>query len=299
LSLQQNLSASLVLTATYTGTKGTRQPQEFLPNTYPIGAANPCPACLPGYYYLTSNGNSNKQAGQVSLRRRFHAGLATTFSYTYSKAIDDANPGASGSSGASSGWTVAQNWLNLAAERGLSNFDQRHLFTAQLQYSTGVGVRGGALLSGWRGQIFKGWTLLASVNAGTGLPFSPVYSAGVPNTGVSGPLRPEYTGIDVYQASGGRFLNAAAYAAPPPRQWGNAGRNSLTGPNQFTMDGSLQRAFSDHLNLRFDASNILNHPNFTAWNNVFNPALSGGGLFGSPLQPGSMRVIQATVRWSF
>src|SRR5208283_3155021 len=118
--------ASLLLTAQYSGVKGTRAAQEFLPNTYPIGATNPCPTCLPGYTYLASNGNSTRNAGQLTARRRFHLGVSSTFTYTYSKSIDDA-----GALGTSTG-SIAQNWLNLAAERGLSNFDQRHLFSAAL-----------------------------------------------------------------------------------------------------------------------------------------------------------------------
>jgi hypothetical protein len=293
LSVQQNVSASNLLTVTYTGTKGTGQPQEFLPNTYPIGAINPCPTCLPGYYYLTSNGNSEVEAVQAQLRRRFHGGLQTTFAYTYSKAIDDANPGGSG-------WTIAQNWLDLEGERGLSNFDQRNLLTASLQYSTGVGVHGGALLTGWRGQVFKGWTILSNINAGSGHPLNPTYSALVPGTGINGTFRPEYTGADIYLSTGGRYLNPAAYAAPPAAQWGNAGRNTIIGPDQFSMNGSMQRSFSDHINIRFDATNVLNHPTFPGWNTTFNPNLSGGGsLFGTRTSPGQMRVIQATVRWTF
>ena len=41
LSLQRDLPGSLQLTATYLGIKGTRGVQEFLPNTFPIGAPNP------------------------------------------------------------------------------------------------------------------------------------------------------------------------------------------------------------------------------------------------------------------
>jgi hypothetical protein len=126
------------------------------------------------------------------------------------------------------------------------------------------------------------------------------YSALVPNTGVSGYYRPEYTGADVYIATGGRFLNPNAYAAPPAGQWGNVGRNTLIGPSQFSMGGSMQRSFSDHVNIRFDATNILNHPTFTGWNTTYNPnQLNGGSLFGTLNPPGGMRVIQATVRWTF
>ena len=43
--MQRDLPGSLQMVATYLGIKGTRGVQEFLPNTYPPGAANPCPSC--------------------------------------------------------------------------------------------------------------------------------------------------------------------------------------------------------------------------------------------------------------
>ena len=293
-SVQQNVTASMVLTAQYSGVKGTRAAQEFLPNTYPIGATNPCPSCLPGYTYLASNGNSTKHAGQLNVRRRFHGGLATTFTYTYSKAIDDV-----GGLGSALGGPVAQNWLNLAGERGLSSFDQRHLFTAQFQYSTGVGVRGGALLGGWRGVILKGWTFTSNINLGSGLPFTPNYYINIVS-GIQGTVRPEYIGGDPNATNGGRFLNAGAYAAPPAGQWGNAGRDSITGPNQFSMIASMQRSFADNkISVRFDSTNVLNHPTYSSWNTTFNPKLADGGQFGIVNPPGGMRTLVATLRWTF
>jgi hypothetical protein len=55
LSAQRELPGALVMIVRYSGIKGTRGMQESLPNTYPIGAANPCPACPTGFVYLTSN----------------------------------------------------------------------------------------------------------------------------------------------------------------------------------------------------------------------------------------------------
>jgi hypothetical protein len=296
-SVQQNITASLLLTAQYNGVKGTRAVQEFEPNTTPYGVPLPnCISCL-GYVYLTSNGNSTRNAGQLSLRRRFHSGISTNFSYVYSKSIDDA-----ATLGSSSGGSIAQNWLNLAGERGLSSFDQRNVFTAQLQYSTGVGVHGGALLSGWRGLILKGWTFTSNINAGSGLPFSPLYSLPLQGTSAA-VLRPEYLGGDVYSSPNatGRYLNAAAYAAPPTGEFGDAGRDTLTGPRQFSMNGSMARSFADKYTVTFNASNLLNHPIFAGWSNSFNPLLLNGGAFGQLLPPaqGSMRSISATIRWTF
>jgi trimeric autotransporter adhesin len=290
-SVQQDLMEGIVMTATYLGTKGTRAPQEFLPNTYPVGAVNPCPLCPAGYTYETSNGNSSREAGQLQVRRRFHSGFTASIQYTYAKAIDDAALGGRGQGTA----VIAQNWLDLSAERGLSNFDQRHQGQVQAQYSPGTGMHGGALLSGWRGAIFKDWTFITSLTLGTGLPETP--SDGmlvVPGTGVSGPIRPEYTGASIYNAPAGRWLNPAAFVAPISGQWGNAGRDTITGPAQFGLNASMGRSFNTHLDVRFDATNILNNVTFTSWNAVITSA-----QFGVPLGANPMRSMQATLRWRF
>ena len=67
LSAQRDLPGALVVTATYLGTKGTRGMQEFLPNTYPIGAANACPSCPVGFVYRTSNGNSTARVSAFAV----------------------------------------------------------------------------------------------------------------------------------------------------------------------------------------------------------------------------------------
>jgi hypothetical protein len=50
-SIQRDLPASLVMVATYLGSKGSNGLLQFLPNTYATGAANPCPACPSGFAY--------------------------------------------------------------------------------------------------------------------------------------------------------------------------------------------------------------------------------------------------------
>ena len=47
LSVQRDLPFALQMTATYKGTKGTHGPQEILPNSYPLGEANPLPEPMP------------------------------------------------------------------------------------------------------------------------------------------------------------------------------------------------------------------------------------------------------------
>ncbi len=298
-SVQQDLMEGIVVTATYLGTKGTRGAQEFAPNTYPIGAVSPysaCATCTAGYEYETSNGNSTREAGQLQIRRRFHAGFQAGITYTYAKAIDDASLGGSGGVNGSGGSAavVAQNWLDLSAERGLSTFDQRHQATITAQYSPGTGLHGGALLSGWHGAVLKGWTLTTTLTLGTGMPLTPNALLAVPPTGFTCCIRPEYTGASVYAAPAGRWLNPDAYIAPLPGQWGDAGRDSITGPAQFALNGSMGRTFTDHLDVRFDVTNLLNNVTFPSWNTTL-----GNAQFGLPLSANSMRRMQATVRWRF
>jgi len=294
LSVQRDLPGAMVLTVAYQGSKGTRAEQIFLPNTYPAGAVNPCPACPAGFEYVTSNGNSTREAGQIQLRRRLRSGLTGSLQYTYSKSIDDAALG-----GRNQGSPViAQNWLDLDAERGLSNFDQRHLLNAQIQYTTGMGLAGGTLLSGWKGALFKEWTFGSQITAGTGLPLTPIYLTAVNGTGVTGSIRPDYTGASVYAAPQGLHLNPAAYTMPASGEWGDVGRNTITGPAQFTLNASLGRVFqmTDRLGLdfRIDATNALNNVTYPNWNTTVSSA-----QFGLPTTANPMRSLQTTVRLRF
>ena len=316
LAVQHDLPWAMQMVATYLGVKGTHGVQEYLPNSYPIGAVNPCPDCPSGFAYQSSGGNSNRQAGQLQLRRRLRSGFMASLLYTYSKSIDDdsilggtghvtnsSTPSQNSDMTAPTSETpqtpaVAQDWLNLKAERSLSAFDQRHLLNLQMQYTTGQGLEGRTLMSGWTGRLLKEWTVLARTTFGTGLPESPVYPATVPGTGWVGALRPSLTGESIHSSQPGTHLNPAAYAAPAPGTWGNAPRFSITGPTQFSLDSALQRTFRTrgryYLDARIDATNLLNHTAFTTWDTTV-----GSTLFGQPVSANSMRSLQATFRLRF
>jgi hypothetical protein len=93
-------------------------------------------------------------------------------------------------------------------------------------------------------------------------------------------------------------VNAAAFAAPAAGAWGTAGRDSITGPNQFSLDGGMQRTFrpSKHfyLDARIDATNLLNHAVFSSWVTTLESA-----QFGLPQSANAMRSLQATMRVRF
>jgi trimeric autotransporter adhesin len=288
--LQRDAPASLTVAASYIGTHGDRLVQQFLPNTVAPGGVNLCPTCPSGFRYVTSKGTSRRHAGRFEVRRRTRNGLTASAQYTLSKATDNSN-----GFGDVSGFTTAQNWLDLNAEEGPSSFDQRHLFGTQVTYNTGVGLRGGGFLNGWKGRVVRNWTIDVRMTTGSGLPLTPLYRQG---TNVEAPTRAALTGVSAGDLPGGYYLNPAAYAAPAAGSFGNAGRNSGRGPQTFTLDGSLQRGFpvNPRLNMdvRIDATNLLNRVVFTGVEqNIFNPQ------FGLPTQAGSMRRINARVSLRF
>jgi hypothetical protein len=214
--------------------------------------------------------------------------------YALSKAMDDAGA----FTGVSlSGSAIAQDWLHPEAEWAPSNFDQRHLVTAQVQYTSGAGVSGGSLMDGRIARFFRGWTLTSQLTAGSGLPLTSIYPTTVGGTAITGTIRGSVTGASL-QAPDGYFANPVGYRAPAPGQWGDAGRNSITGPRVFALDAGLGRTFlwGDRLNLdwRMNATNILNRVTYAAVNTIV-----GSSQFGLPTTANPMRKVQTSLRVRF
>ena len=96
----------------------------------------------------------------------------------------------------------------------------------------------------------------------------------------------------------GEPFNFAAFTLPAAGEWGNAGRNTITGPSQFSLNASVGRTFQAtdriSMDLRIDANNALNHVVYPNWNTTV-----GNTQFGLPSSGGAMRSIQTTVRARF
>ena len=302
LSVQQNLTSSLISTFTYSGNKGTHQVQQFVPNSAPSGITyscinnltNPCPNNL---IYETSGGNSNLESASAQLMRRFRSGISGNALYTYAKSIDDASAGGGGRGGGGGGGSViAQNWLNLDAERANSSLARTHTLNLSAGYSSGMGARGGALLKGVKGTLLKGWNLNDSITISSGAFLTPtIISKTLGGSSITGPLRADFTGLPIYVNG---LLNPAAFASPAQGVYGNAGRNTLRGPMTFGMNASASRTFRfgerHNLDIAFNASNVLNHVSFSSYNTQY-----GNTQFGSLQGPGGMRSITATMRFRF
>ena len=107
-----------------------------------------------------------------------------------------------------------------------------------------------------------------------------MYLTSVPGTGVTGTIRPDLTGARD-RCADGFYLNPAASPRPRRASWGNAGRNSITGPAQFALNAGITRTFpwGDRLNLdwRIDATNVLNRVTYSGVNTFV-----GSPQFGLP-----------------
>jgi len=167
----------------------------------------------------------------------------------------------------------------------------------QFQYTTGVGVTGGTLVDGFRGRLFKDWTITSQVNSGTGLPLTPIVFRAIAGTGVVG-VRPSLTGVPATPVLAGTYVNPDAFIAPASGTWGNAGRNSIRGPATFSLDMTVARTFRlnqrARLEWRVAATNALNRVTFGSIGTVISTP-----QFGLPTSANAMRRIQSTFRLSF
>jgi hypothetical protein len=303
LSAQRDLPFSLQANVTYLGTKGTRGVQEILPNSCPPQAADGSTTCpytgVSGYEYRTSNGNLSREAGSIELRRRPRNGFQARLLYTYAKSLDD-DYSLSGQGSVSNGSGIAQDWTNPAGQRALSITDQRNLLDLTAQYTTGMGLGGKMMLSGWRGAIYKEWTVVTTFVVGSGLPETPIYGgATVSGTGISGTIRPNVTGSPYAGAKPGYVLNSAAYSQPIG-MYGDARRNSIEGPAQFSLNAGMNRTFRLHgkytLDAQLQANNVLNHVVYTGWNTTWIP---NSLTFGAPVNTNQMRSVSLSLRARF
>lgn len=292
LLVQRDLPGSLTVIASYLGAAGQHLIQEFLPNTYPPGAGHPCPTCPTGFVYVVSNGSSMRNAAQFELRRRLSGGFSASAQYTVARSTDDA---AAFTGAALAGAAIAQDWTNLSAERGPSNFDHRHQLTVEVQYATAFERE--ALTNRTIRALVNDWTVTSQVTSASGLPLTPVFLRSIAGTGVIGSLRAALTDVST-STPDGLYFNPAMYAVPAPGQWGNAGRNSVRGPSHFNMSAEIRRTFRlrnrTSLDWRIIATNVLNRVTYAEVNTTV-----GSPQFGAPVRANPMRRLQTSLRLAF
>jgi hypothetical protein len=156
-------------------------------------------------------------------------------------------------------------------------------------------------MSGWRGRLLKEWTVLGTISGGHGTAGDAVSICRGSRNGIFGTIRPRphrrIPSHTIPRAAGAHLNCCGLHPRRSPGQWGTAGRNSITGPIQFSLDSSLARTFRPTAllsRLHGDATNLLNHAVFTGWNTTVNSSAIRPSAPGGP-----MRSLQTTVRLRF
>jgi hypothetical protein len=90
-----------------------------------------------------------------------------------------------------------------------------------------------------------------------------------------------------------------AFTTPPPGQFGNAGRDTIPGPFQTSLNASLNRAFRfgesrRQLQLRLSATNALNHVVITNFGTTV-----GSLTYGLPTAASATRTVTLMLRFGF
>jgi hypothetical protein len=292
--VQQEIRPTLVLNLDYTGTKGTRLDVIDAPNSTLNGTRIPN---VQAFLFRDSLGSSTASAGTVRLRKRLQGGVSLGGSYTWSKSIDDASTIGGGAT------VAAQNAFDLAAERGLSSFDQRNRFTGDYLIELPFGHdRRWLTQSGGLRNVFGDWQWSGDWTIASGLPFTPRVLGDIQNVsgGVNGTLRAQATGlpVTVSDPSVGQWFNTSAFTTPPSGVFGDARRNSIEGPGTLLVDMALTKVIPLKENRTFEfrasASNVFNRPQFTTIDTVVNSP-----SYGRVTAVGAMRTILLTVRFRF
>jgi hypothetical protein len=286
LSLESQVTPSLVIELDYTGTKGTaldllRAPNRALPGSpFDTDLHRRIPNAS-GFAYESSGAFSIYHGFQLVVRRQTSHGLIIQGTYTYGKSVDDASAIGGGSP------VVVQDENNIAAERGLSAFDIRQQVRGSFAYDLPFGPTRRWLHSGWASNMLRDLKLSGITTILTGSPFTArVLGSAADNTG---------TGVDLSQRADQigdpslpsnqrmplHFINTKAFVVPPPGQFGNAARNTIPGPGRVNFNFSLARKFKfgegtrRELEWRWEVLNATNTPSFMGMDDVVNSSTFG------------------------
>ncbi len=240
---------------------------------------------------------------QLRFERRAAGGLYLLSSFTYSKALDNSAQILENPNGNSSG---PQNYFNLAAEKGVSAYDQTLTSVTSVVWDAplGKGRKFGANMHAAAEALIGGWQMSFINNMWSGQPITLTYAPAAAFAVGSGNPRPNIIG-EVLAPEGQRtitnYFNAANVVIPTDRTqpFGNVGRNTVRSHPFYQFDFGLHKNFrlpreNMKLQLRGEFFNLLNKTNFYPANG--NRSNTGFGTINRTFDP---RQIQLALKLTF
>ena len=241
--------------------------------------------------YPFNGGKSRYKALQTKFEWRMSRELTVLSSLTLSETKDN---GAQSLENSNGNFPAPQDFRNLDADFGLSNYHQPYNSTTSFVWSLpfGAGRRWGSGASPLMEALIGGWQLAGINTVYAGEPVTFTYTPGA--TSVVSGIAQDFRGANNYRpnvtcdpmASGAdrtiaNWFNRACVVAPtdPSQPFGNASRNSVRGPLFWQFDLSASKRFDlggpAQFEFRFEAFNLLNRTNFRAPNGNRSAAAFG------------------------
>jgi hypothetical protein len=293
LDVQRDLGKGWNAAAGYIGTAGRDLDIQRAPNRDRSGLRIPN---VQAFLWQSSEGESITHALSLRLRKRLARGSSLGLAYTLARSRDNASSLGGG------GMVVAQDDRDLGAEWGRSSFDRRHRLSVDSFWELPFGAGRRWATKGRWAAVLGGWTWTANGSFESGPPFTARVRGDFLDVarGVNGTLRSDYTGapIGTDHPTLDHWFNTAAFVLPAPGRFGNAGRNTITGPGTALVNMSLTRNISlgrpRTLQLRVQANNVFNTPQLGTIDTVVNSP-----TFGQVLSVRAMRSVQIETRLRF
>jgi hypothetical protein len=295
-SLQTSLPWRTALTVAYVGTQVSNEIAGRLYNEASVGPHSNLQADRPfprfaSIYMVENFAKTWYNALQTKVERRFSAGLAFTFAYSFSRNMSDNTPDCE--------LCVLLPESPASYNRGRTGFDRRHIEFATVVWEVpfGKGKKFGSGIHRAADLVLGGWQLAVTQQAQSGPPLS--ISAGVANLGNGWTPRANVTGDPtVAEPTPERWFNTGAFSTPPLYVFGNSGIGLLESPGNFAINTNLSKNFnvteSKYFQLRWESFNSTNRVNYNAPSNAVTSA-----TFGRITSAGTARYMQLGLKFLF
>ena len=271
LNVQRSFATNYMLEVAYVGSQGRQMILKGDPNQAPpvVGVSDsnvnrPYARLAPALRTIgqvQSRGTLDYHALLVKFQRRFADNFSMLNSYTYGKAIDLNSD--------NDGLVTLTNVYDPQYNRGPSDYDITHTLSSSVIYE----------LPWARDKLYGGWQLSGIMLIRGGLPLTVTQTQNVLSTGTGN--RPnricdgrlENPTID-------RWFDTSCFVPPSDTTgtYGDSGRGIIRGPGQFNIDASLiknTRIGRFATEIRIEAFNVLNHPQFANPNTTIGNAAVG------------------------
>jgi hypothetical protein len=286
LDLQYQLSRTLLVEASYSGAKGNHFTSGNIDkNQAPISAAlngtatqanRPFPNMASNILTLMSIATSNYNALNIKVQNQMSHGLQFLANYSWQKNLQYGGDGPASIS--QTGTSILMNTYDLRASYSVADMNIAHTLTGSALYQLPVGSGQRFLnVKGPVNQVLGGWVVNGILSIRTGFP-SDVHTSAIPGQ-INATFNVPDCVVGVPKVlpnhSVDHYFNPAAFTIPQfapgttETEWGNCGKNIITGPTSKNLDSSLFKNFyfSDsqriYLQFRVEAFNTTNTPAFS------------------------------------